>query len=76
MNIKKHKKSIKYIMKTISTLYRTLVRPDLECGNVIWGHRNDIIQVESIQRRATKMIGNLGHLRRKTTTHKNTFFGI
>ena len=51
-------------LKTISTLYRTLVRPHLEYGNVIWGphYRNDIIQVESIQRRATKIIGNLGHL--------------
>ena len=51
-------------LKTISTLYRTLVRPHLEYGDAIWGtnYRHEIIKVESIQKRATKIIGNLGHL--------------
>ena len=48
-------------LKTISTLYKAMVRPHLEYGNVIWGpfYQGDILRVESIQRRATKLVPEL-----------------
>ena len=44
--------------RTITTLYKTMVRPHLEYGNVIWGpyYQSDINKLESIQRRATKLV--------------------
>ena len=46
---------------TIRTLYKSLARPHLEYGNQIWGpfYKLDMDKVESIQRRATKLITNL-----------------
>ena len=43
---------------TLPLLYKSLVRPHLEYGNVIWGafYKGDIKAVEKIQRRATKLI--------------------
>ena len=43
---------------TISTLYKAMVRPHLEYGNAIWGpfSQGDKKSVESVQRRATKLI--------------------
>ena len=45
----------------IIKLYKSLVRPQLECGNAIWGPYYTIDQksIESIQRRATKMIPHI-----------------
>ena len=45
-------------VKTILVLYKAMVRPHLEYGNVIWGpfYLGDIKAIESIQRRATKLI--------------------
>ena len=42
-------------------LYKTLVRPHLEYGNLIWGphYRLDQQAVERVQRRATKLVPNL-----------------
>ena len=46
--------------ETLTTVYKTLVRPHLEYGNVIWHPKYvaDIQKVESVQRRATKLINN------------------
>ena len=49
---------------TISTLYKSMVRPHLEYGNAIWGpcYMGDLKKVESVQRRATKLIPHLHDL--------------
>ena len=46
---------------TMATLYTSMVRPHLEYGNVIWGpfYALDRKAVESVQRRATKLIPEL-----------------
>ena len=43
---------------TLPLLYKTLVRPHLEYGNVIWGpfNRADQKMVERVQRRATRLV--------------------
>ena len=47
--------------KTIDMLYKSMVRPHLEYGNVIWGpdYKTDIKKLEAVQRRATKLITSL-----------------
>ena len=47
--------------KNFPLLYKSLVRPHLEYGNVIWGpfYKGDEEQVERVQRRATKAVGRL-----------------
>ena len=47
--------------QTIACLYKAMVRPHLEYGNTIWGpfYKGDIKLVESVQRRATKIIPEL-----------------
>ena len=49
---------------TISTLFKSMVRPHLEYGNAIWGpcYMGDLKLVEGVQRRATKLIPNLHDL--------------
>lgn len=46
---------------SITTLYTSMVRPHLEYGNAIWGpfFIGDAKKVESVQRRATKLIPEL-----------------
>ena len=46
---------------TLTLLYKTLVRPHLEYGNVVWGpyFMEDIKAVERVQRRVTKMLPRL-----------------
>ena len=45
-------------------LYKTLVRPHLEYGNLVWGpfNRADEKLTERVQRRATKLIKSIRHL--------------
>ena len=67
--------------KTFPLLYKTLVRPHLEYGNVVWGplYQEDIKAVEKVQRRATKIVPGLGnmsytdrlhHLKLPSLTHR------
>ena len=59
------KKSFTLLDKmTLPLLYKSLVRPHLEYGNVVWGphYAEDIKSIEKIQRRATKLVPELKHL--------------
>ena len=49
---------------TLPMLFKTLVRPHLEYGNIVWGpfNRADQKLVERVQRRATKKVPDLRHL--------------
>ena len=44
--------------RTLPLLYKSLVRPHLKYSNVIWGSffTGDIIAIENVQRRATKLV--------------------
>jgi hypothetical protein len=49
---------------TMPRLFTTMVRPHLEYGNVIWHprFRRDSVEIEKVQRRATKLIPEIKHL--------------
>ena len=49
---------------TVPRLFTTMVRPHLEYGNLIWHprFRRDKVEIEKIQRRATKLIPNMKQL--------------
>ena len=49
---------------TMPRLFTTMVRPHLEYGNVIWHprFRRDSVEIEKVQRRATKLIPEIRHL--------------
>ena len=49
---------------TLPLLFKTIVRPHLEYGNIIWGpfNKGDQKLVERVQRRATKMVDSIRQL--------------
>ena len=49
---------------TLPLLYKSMVRPHFEYGNVIWGtiYKGDQIMVEKVQKGATKLIPTIWHL--------------
>jgi len=49
---------------TVPRLFTAMVRPHPEYGNVIWRprYRGDKLEVEKVQRRATKLIPSISHL--------------
>ena len=51
-------------IKSFIILYKSLVRPCLEYGNVIWGpfYVSDRIKLENIPRKATRMVTTISHL--------------
>ena len=50
--------------QTLPLLYKSMVRPHLQYGNVIWGphYKGDQVMVEKVQKRATKLIPCIRHL--------------
>ena len=50
--------------QTLPLLFKTLVRPHLEYGNIVWGpfNKEDQRLVERVQRRATRLVRDLQHL--------------
>ena len=49
---------------TVPLLFSTMVRPHLEYGNLIWSprYRRDRLEIEKVQRRATKLICDIRNL--------------
>lgn len=45
-------------------LYKSIVRPHLEYGSNIWSNciKKNAIQIENVQRRATKLVKNIKHM--------------
>ncbi|XP_053395748.1 uncharacterized protein LOC128555936 [Mercenaria mercenaria] len=59
------RRSFEYLdLQTFKKLYTALVRPHVEYAHPIWSpyKKKDILMVENLQKRATKMIPGLSHL--------------
>ena len=50
--------------KSFNKLYKTLIRPHLEYGNVIWSprYKRDIEAIEMVQKRATELVYNVRNM--------------
>jgi len=50
--------------QTLPYLYKVIVRPTLEYGNIIWGpfHKGDENLIKQIQRKATRLVTSISHL--------------
>ena len=50
--------------KSFRKLYKTLIRPHLEYGNIVWNprFRKDIEAIERAQKRTTKLVQNVRNL--------------
>ena len=48
--------------QTLPLLYKSMVRPHLEYGNVFWGphYKSDQQMLEKVQKRATKLVSDIG----------------
>ena len=55
---------ISHEKETILTLYKSLVRPHLEYGNIIWSPflKRQSLKIERVQRRATKLIPEIANI--------------
>ena len=49
------------IRRFFLSLYKTLVQPILEYGNLVWGpnYKEDIYKVENTQQKATRMVNSI-----------------
>ena len=57
------------------TVFKSIVRPHLEYGSSVWSviYNKEAIQLENVQRRATKLIKNIQH---KTYTQRLKYLGL
>ena len=57
------------------TVFKSIVRPHLEYGSSVWSviYKKEAIQLENVQRRATKLIKNIQH---KTYTQRLKYLGL
>ena len=59
------KRTFSYLdQETLLTLYKTIIRPIIDYGNIIWFPvlKKDIRAVENVQRRLTRLLPELSHL--------------
>ena len=58
------KKSYSYFDdRNLPLIYKSLIRPHLEYGNIVWGpfYKEDKIAIKRVQRRATKLVPRIKH---------------
>jgi hypothetical protein len=70
------KRSFDYMDKDMFlTVFKSIVRPHLEYGSSVWSviYKKEAIQLENVQRRATKLIKNIQH---KTYTQRLKYLGL
>ena len=58
------KSFINLSLQSFYHLYKAIVRPCLEYGNIIWGpnYKVDEDSIEKVQRKATKLVPSINHL--------------